>query len=234
MLSLFTRRVALSAYRPTATYARILPSPASSLRAGTIAGLHIHTAQIPTNPQRNASTKATAVKETKASTTKKAKPSTKTTAAVKKTKSPTKSTTTGRANPRRNLTPEQKAAQKQKLQDKKEKATALRAKLKAQAEKQREAAAQKRKRLALAEKKKKLVEAKRAKEEKEKERKRIREAKKPKSAYIKVSCETLFSAASIVCVSHQTPSEAHEPILDVPTGDKETPHRGCRRLAQSL
>jgi flagellar biosynthesis GTPase FlhF len=62
MLSLFTRRVALSVYRSNATYSRILPSPASTLRDRRIPDSSHHTGAARTfaNPQRNASTKATA------------------------------------------------------------------------------------------------------------------------------------------------------------------------------
>jgi len=186
MLSLFTRRVALSAYRSTATYARILPSPISTLRARTIADTSLHANTIRTNPQHNASTKA-------AATTKKTGPS-------------TKSITMGRTKPRTKLTPEEKVARAQVLQMRKElerekkaaAAASLRAKRKARAEKEKEAAAQKRKRLA--EKKKKLASAKKEKERKEKEkekekktkaeakvkeRKKAMEAKKPNRACIR-------------------------------------------------
>lgn len=173
MLSLFTRRVALSAHRSTATYTRIVQShstPHARLYAGTVQ----------TNPQRNASTKATATTNTGPST---------------------KSNTTGRTKPTAKLTPEEKAAQAQLLRVRKESdrkkkvaaAAALRAKQKARAEREKEAAAQKRK--CLAEKKKKLADAekekvreKKRKEKekvrKEKERKQAIAAKKPTRAYI--------------------------------------------------
>ena len=172
MLSLFTRRVALSAHSSTATYRRVLPSPALILRARTIAdtGLHIVTARTFTGSQRNASTKATAK--------------------TKETKSSTKPVTAGRVKVRRRLTPEQKAALKQvydaekelERRKKAEKAVALKAKQKARAEKEKEAAARKRKQLAEM-KKKKLADAK----EREKEKKKAKEAKKPERAYIMVS-----------------------------------------------
>jgi len=166
MLSLFTRRVALSAHRTTATYARILPSPVSTLRARTIADTSLHASTVRTSPQRNASTGA-------AATTKKTGPS-------------TKSSTTGRAK----LTPEEKEARARLLRlrnklDREKKAAAavaLRAKRKVQAEKKKEAAAQKRKRLA--ERKKKLADAKKEKERKAKASKKAIEAKKLNRAYI--------------------------------------------------
>ena len=235
MLSLFTRRVTLSAHRSTATYTRILSCPVSTLRAKTTSGTKPHTGTIRTfaNPQRNASTKASA--------------------ATKKTES---STTTGRTKPKRGLTPEQKAVREQTLRAKKElekkkaeRAAALRAKRKAQEVKKKEAAVQKRKQLV--EKRKKLAEAKKAKEkerkqkekekvqkekEKREEQKKAREAKKPMCAYIMISwsCEMLYSMAYIVCASYQPPSKAHEPVLGVPPGNQETYQGGRRRLAQSI
>ena len=228
MLSLFTRRVTLSAYRSGATRSRILP-PASTLRGGiSYSSHHTSTVRTFTNPQRNASTKATVT--------------------VSKAKSSAKSITAGRTKPGKKLTPEQKAIQKQKLQaekDKKKKkeemAAASRAKKKAQAEKKKEAAALKRKRLAernklakaRAEKEKTLA---RAKAEKEKERQKAREAKKPKSAYDMVSrsFEMPYSAISVICASYQASSEAHERIRAVRSGGEETCSRGYRKLAQSL
>jgi len=228
MLSLFTRRVTLSAYRSGATRSRILP-PTSTLRDRIpYSSHHTGTVRTFTNPQRNASTKATVT--------------------VSKAKSSAKSITTGRTKPGKKLTPEQKATQKQKLQaekDKKKKkeeiAAALRAKKKAQAEKEKEAAALKRKRLA--ERNKKLAEARaekktlaRAKAEKEKERQKAREAKKPKSAYdvVSRSFEMPYSAISVICISYQASSEAHERIRAVRSGGKETCSGGHCRLAQSL
>jgi len=72
MLSLFTRRVALSAYRSSATYSRFLSSSALVLRDRGIPHNIHHTATVRTftHPQRDASTKATAK-------TKKASPPTK-------------------------------------------------------------------------------------------------------------------------------------------------------------
>lgn len=216
MLSLFARRVTLSAYRSTATYARILTFPASTLRDRRIPDTSIHpgTVQASSNFQRNASTKATAA-----------------------TGSLTKSAMAGRMKPRRSLTPEEKAAREQKIQAEKEeklaKRAALRAKLKAQAEKKKEAAALKRERLAkekkeavlklkrlvekekeatlkrkrleekkkeaaalrrkrLAEAKKKLAEAKKAKAAAEK-------AKKPKSTYIVVSSSEMCTHQHLSC-----------------------------------
>lgn len=129
MLSLFTRRVALSAHPLTATYTRILPSSASAFRSSRILGNspRASTVQSFANPQRNASTEVTA-----------------------KTKK-TKSVTVDRKNPGQELTPEQEAAHKELLRAKKglekkdlhrkkeaEKAAALTAKLKAQTEKEKE------------------------------------------------------------------------------------------------
>ncbi|KAF9653564.1 hypothetical protein BDM02DRAFT_3107481 [Thelephora ganbajun] len=169
MLSLFARRVTLSTRRSAATYTRILPSSASAIRLRGIRDTTPHANALRTfvNPQRNASTKATAT--------------------TNKAKSSAKSKTAGRVKPGRKLTPEQKAALKQALQVKKEldrkkkaeRAAALKAKLKAQSEKKKQAATLKRKRLA--EKKKKLAEARKARLAKEKEKRlKAREAKKPK------------------------------------------------------
>lgn len=166
MLSLFTRRVALSTYRSGATCSRILPPHVSSLRGRRVphGSHHTGTARTFTNPQRNASTKATA--------------------ATNEADSSTESSTTGRAKPKKQLTPEQLRTNKEL--DKKgnaERAAALRAKKKAQAEKKKEAAALRRKRLA--EKEKILIQARRAKE---REREKAKEAKKPKSAYDMAPC----------------------------------------------
>jgi len=208
MLSLFTRRVALSAYRSTATYARISASSAPTLRGRGLPDTSLHSNTVPafTNPQRNVSTEAAV--------------------ATKKTKSSAESTTGGRRKSQRNLTPEQKAARKQLLQAKREldnkkkaeRAVALEVKRKARAEKEKEAAALKRKRLAeKAEKERKRKKAE-AKAEKA-------EAKKPRSAHIVVSClhDVSYSMVSVACTSHQTSSEAHEPVLVVPPRNKETP-----------
>lgn len=142
MLSLFTRRVALSAYRSSATYSRILPSSALVLRDRRIQhnGHHTGTVRTFTHPQRNASTKA----------------STKATAKTSKAKPPANSKTAGGTQSRKRLSPEQKNA----------KELALIAKKNARAKKEKEAIALQRERLA--EKMKKLAEAK-AKERKAKE-----------------------------------------------------------------
>lgn len=142
MLPLFVRRVALSAYRSSATYSRILPSSALVLRDRRIQhnGHHTGTVRTFTHPQRNASTKATAK-------TSKARP-------------PTKSKTAGGTQPRKRLSPEQKHAKEHA------KELALIAKENARTKKEKEAVALQRERLA--EKMKKLAEAK-AKERKAKE-----------------------------------------------------------------
>lgn len=152
MLSLLTRRVALSPHASTVTYTRILQLSTSTLRSRRVPGNcpHINTAQSFANSRRNASTEAV----------------TKTTKA--------KSPTTGRKKPGQKLTPEQKAAQKEELQVKKEldkkkraeKAAVLRAKNKAQLERKKAAAALQRKRLV--EKNKKLAEKAKAEKEKAK------------------------------------------------------------------
>lgn len=169
MLSMFTRRVTLSAHRTTATYKRIVPSGLSALRVRGAPGTSFHTstARVFMNPQRNVSTRATVT-----------------------TGKPDLSTRSITTMSQGTLTPEQKQTlqAEEELEKKKraEKAAALRATLKARVEKEKAAAALKLKRFqerenklaqARAEKKQKLA---RAKAEKEKER----EAKKPKSAYI--------------------------------------------------
>lgn len=150
MLFLLARRVASSSHTSTATYTRNLQSSVSALRSRRILDncLHTNTVQSFANSHRNASTKAVA-KVTKA-----------------------KPATTGRKKSVRELTPEQKAAQKEVLRAKNEldkrkkaeKAAALRAQQKAQLEKKKAAAALQRRRLV--EKNKKL--AQKAKAEKEK------------------------------------------------------------------
>jgi len=108
MLSLFARRVTLSAYRSGATYSRILPSSASALcdRRVLDTGLHTSLGRTFTNPRRNAGTNATA------------------------TAKKTKSTTSGKTKPEKKLTPKQQEAQKKK-------AAALKAKQKARAEREK-------------------------------------------------------------------------------------------------
>lgn len=97
MLPLLTRRVALSVYRPTATYTHILLSSVSTLRSRRILYDSLRTGGIQpfANPQRNASTEVTA-------TLNKAKPS-----------------TTERKKLGEHLTPEQEKSAKELLQAKK-------------------------------------------------------------------------------------------------------------------
>lgn len=205
MLSLFTRRVALSTHCSTATYTRISPSSASTLRyRGTLEnGLHTSTARLVANPPRNVNANANAT--------------------TKGAKSSTKPTTAGRKKPGKELTPGRTAellqAKKESDKKKKEKAAALRAKLKAQAKK-KEAAALQQKRLA--EKKKKTAQKKKEREE----------AKKPKSACIIISqsCEMPYLAASSLCASHQTSSKAHARTFIVCSGVGDTYSRGFRSL----
>jgi len=204
MLSLFTRRVALSAYRSSATYSRILPPSAFVLRDGRILHNSHHTGTVRTftHPQRNASTKATAK-------TDEASP-------------PSKSKTADGTQPRKRLSPAQK----------REKELALKAEKSARTKKKEEAAALQRKRLA--EKKKKLAEARvkemKAKAKNAKEAKKQTSAYDTVSCSFKVS----YSAISVACPSYQASSEAYELILAVRSGGGETSPRGCRRLAQSL
>jgi len=151
MLSFFSRRVALSAYRSTATYARISVSSSPALRVREIPDTSLHASAVCTfiKPQRNASTKAAVV--------------------TKKTDSSTKSSARGRTKSQRNLTPKQKA---ERELDKKANAAALMVKRKAREEKKKEVAALKRKRLA---EKRKLAKAK-AEKEKEKMKARAKSA----------------------------------------------------------
>ena len=163
MLSLFTQRVSLSAHRSAATYTRILPSSASTLRARTITGTRLHASTVQTNLQRDVTTEAAATTETGPST---------------------ESNTMGRTKPRARLTPEEKEARAQLLRARMEldmeKNVALRVKQKARAEKEKEAAAQKRKHLA--EKKKKLADAEKVRKQKEKEREKVRKEREEKKA----------------------------------------------------
>lgn len=113
MLHLFTRRVALSTHRATATYTRILPS-SHSLRSRSIPGngLTPSTVQVFVNSQRNASTEATA--------------------ATDEAKSSAKSGTTGRKEPKKvaalKAKPEGQAAKKKEAKKAKQKQKAKEAK----------------------------------------------------------------------------------------------------------
>ena len=185
MLSLFARRVTLSAYRSGAAYSRILPSSVSALRDRRVldTGLHTGLGRTFTNPRRNAGTNATA------------------------TTNKTKSTTSGRTKPKKELTPKQKEALEKKATALKAKEKARAQKEKAQAKKEKEAAALKRKRH-------------------EEKMKRIAEAKK--GAYTAAPCSLgmSYSAISVACISYQTSSEAHESICRVCAGYKETSQGG--------
>lgn len=186
MVSLFARRVTLSAYRSSATYSRILPSSASVHCDRGIPGTSLHTGPVRKfpNSQRNASTSATA------------------------TTDEIKSTTTGRKEPVKKLTPKQQEAQKR------------RAEMAAALAKRKEAATLLLKHLT--EKEEKLAKA---------------EAKEGR-AYIVTPCshEMSYSAIFVACTSYQTSSEVLGRILAVSTGDAggERFQGDCRQLAQSL
>jgi hypothetical protein len=193
MLSLFARRVALSTHCSTATYTRILPLSAPSLRYRRPLdnGFHTGTVHLVASPRRGVSTEAVAASGG-------AKPL-------------TKSTTTGRKKRGKELTPEQKAAQAVLLQAKrelerrrkKEQIAALKAKLKAQAAKKREAAAMKRKRLAEKEREAAALQRKRLVEKKKKfaQQEKERRAKKPKSAYMMISYSCRMPCSALVSQS---------------------------------